>query len=110
MTHPEADTSGGRHIRRQTPPLGVSRRSEPSGQRVRETGVREVSHPGHVSVGSDQHRWGGNDLAEDGEIPHAVVPGVDQLDPLRPGRDVESARLTQVEQHRPSVVQQGEHA
>ena len=35
-----------------------------------------------------------------------VVLGVDQLDPVGPWSDVEAAGLTEVEQHRPGVVQQ----
>ena len=34
--------------------------------------------------------------------------GVDQLNPIRPWRDVEAAGLAEVEQHRPGIVQQGE--
>ena len=37
------------------------------------------------------------------------VFGVDQLDPVRPWSDVEAAGLTEVEEHRPGVVQQGEY-
>ena len=53
---------------------------------------------------------GRRDLAEDRELPHAVVRGVDQPDSIRPRRDVEAAGFTEVEEHGPGVVQQGEHA
>src|SRR5205085_540749 len=33
-----------------------------------------------------------------------------QLDSIRPGRDVKTAGFTEVEEHGPGVVQQGEHA
>ena len=53
---------------------------------------------------------GRSDLAEDRELPHAIVRGVDQPDSIRPRRDVEAAGFTEVEEHGPGVVQQGEHA
>ena len=53
---------------------------------------------------------GRSDLAEDRELPHAVVLGVDQPDSIRPRRDVEAAGFTEVEEHGPGVVQQGEDA
>jgi len=37
-----------------------------------------------MSVGSDQHGRGSSDLAKDRELPHAIVPGVDQPDSIRP--------------------------
>ena len=40
----------------------------------------------------------------------AGVLGVDELDAVRPRRDVEAAGLAEVEQHRPGVVQQREDA
>ena len=69
-------------------------------------GSVRLSHPGHVSVGPDQHGGGSGDLAEYRELPRPGVLGVDQLDPVRPRSDVEAAGLTEVEQHRPGVVQQ----
>ena len=42
------------------------------------------------------------------KLPRTNVFGVDQPDPTRPWSDVEAARLAEVEQHRPGIVQQGE--
>jgi hypothetical protein len=44
--------------------------------------------------------------AEYRELPLPLVARVDQLDPVSPWSDVEAAGLTEVEQHRPGVVQQ----
>ena len=63
-----------------------------------------------MPVGSDHHGRGRSDLAKDRELPHAIVPGVDQPDSIRPRRNVETAGFTEVEEHRPGVVQQGEDA
>ena len=63
-----------------------------------------------MAVGSDQHGRGRGDLAEDRELPHAVVGGVDQPDPIRPRREVEAAGRAEVEEHGPGVVQQVEDA
>ena len=51
--------------------------SEPHGQRVAQTGVRAVPHPGDVSIGSDQESGGGCHLTQDRELPVAAVLGVD---------------------------------
>jgi hypothetical protein len=67
-----------------------------------------VSHPGDISVGPNQHGSGSSDCAKHRKLPHAVVLGVDQLNSIRPWRDVEGAGLTEVEQHWAGVVQQGE--
>ena len=61
-----------------------------------------------MPVGPDQHGGGSGDRAEYRKFPWAGVFGVDQPDPVRPGRDVVAARLAEVEQHGPGVVQQGE--
>ena len=53
--------------------LGRSVRAEPGRQCSRQLRVGEVSRPGDVSVGSDQHGRGRSDLAEDRELPRAVV-------------------------------------
>jgi hypothetical protein len=63
-----------------------------------------------MPVGSDHHGRGRSDLAKDRELPHAGVPGVDQPDSIRPRRNVETAGFTEVEEHGPGVVQQGEYA
>ena len=61
-----------------------------------------------MSVGSDQHRTGRSDRAEYRELPHAVVPGVDQPNPIGPWFDVEAAGFAEVEEHGPGIVQQVE--
>src|SRR5207248_4723433 len=90
--------------------LSRSGRSEPGRKCLRQLRVREVSCPGDMPVGSDQHGRGSIDLAKDRELPHAIVPGVDQPDSIRPRRNVGTAGLTEVEEHGPGVVQQGEYA
>src|SRR3954467_15153256 len=89
--------------------LRPMRRSEPGGQRVRKVQAVAVSHPGDMSVGPDQHGTRSGDRAKCRKFPHAVVSGVDQLDPIRPRSDVEAAWLTEVEQHRLGAVEQGEY-
>src|SRR5262249_50458087 len=70
--------------------------------------LSEVSHPGHISVGPSQHgRWC-SDRTKYRKLPDGIVCGVDQLDPVRPWSDVEAAGFIEVEQHGPSVVQEGE--
>src|SRR5256885_7292155 len=88
--------------------LRRSGRSEPGRKCLRQLWIREVSRPGDMSVGSDQRCPGRSDLAQDRELPHAIVPGVDRPDSIRPRRDVETAGFTEVEEHGPGVVQQGE--
>jgi hypothetical protein len=69
------------------------------------------SHPRHIAVGPNQHGSGNSDHAKYRKLPPTHVFGVDHLDPIRPGRDVEATRVarpTEVEQHRPGSVQQGE--
>jgi hypothetical protein len=86
----------------------AGRRSEPSGERVDEPPLGQVSHPGHVSVGPNQHGGGSSDHTECRKLPWASVLGVDQLNPVRPWSDVEAAGLTEVDEHGPSTMQQGE--
>src|SRR3954454_2418214 len=62
-----------------------------------------------MSVGPDQHGTRSGDRAKCRKPPHAVVFGVDQLDPIRPRSDVEAAWLTEVEQQRPGIVEQAEY-
>src|ERR1019366_788177 len=85
-------------------------RSEPGRKCLTQLWVREVSRPGDMSVGSDQHGRGSSDLTKDRELPHAIVPGVDQPDSIRPRRNVETAGFTEVEEHGPGAVQQAEYA
>src|SRR5713226_5147729 len=63
-----------------------------------------------MSVGPNQHDSGGSDHAKDRKLPNASVFSVDQLNTIRPRRDVEAAGLTKVEQHRPGLVQEGEYS
>src|SRR3989441_13348683 len=62
-----------------------------------------------MSVGPNQHGRGGSDRAKYRKLPHTSIFSVDQLNSIRPWRDVEAARLTEVEQHRPGIVQEGEY-
>ena len=71
--------------------------------------MRELSHPGHVTVRPDQHGARSRDRAECRKLPLSGISGVDQLNPICPCGDVE-ARFAEVEEHRPGAVQQGEHA
>src|SRR3954468_19254574 len=71
--------------------------------------VRAVSDPRDVSVGPNQHGSGSSDRAEHRELPHISVSSVDPLNPIRPWSDIEGAGLTEVEQYRSGIVQQGEH-
>jgi hypothetical protein len=71
--------------------------SEPDGERVREPRVGVVSHPGDMSVGPDEHGGGSRDRADNRKLPNADVFGADQLNPIRPRSDVETAGLAEVE-------------
>jgi hypothetical protein len=83
-------------------------RTEPGRECSRQRWVPEISCPRDVSVGSDQHGPGRSDLAEDRELPHPIVAGVDQPDSIRPWRDVETAGFTKVQEHGPGLAQQGD--
>jgi hypothetical protein len=50
-----------------------------------------------MSVRSDQHGRGRSDLANDRQLPRAMVPGVEQPDAIRPTSNVETAGFTAVE-------------
>src|SRR5215212_6447246 len=82
--------------------------SEPSCQRVAQSGVSAVPYPGDVAIGSDQYGSGGGDVAQDWKLPIIGICGIDHLNPIGPGRDVEANGLSEVEEHRPGIVQQGE--
>ena len=68
-----------------------------------------VSHPGDMAIRPDQHGSRSGDRAKYRKFPRAIVFGVDQLYPIRPRSDVEAAWLTEVEQHRPGIVEQAEY-
>ena len=80
--------------------------SLPRRERFVEPVLRALAHPGHVAVGPDQHGDGSGDGSDDGKLPGARAVGVDMPDPVRPRGDVDAAGLTEVEQHRPGVVEQ----
>src|SRR5438445_3131901 len=90
--------------------MSRSCRSEPPRKRLRQILVREVSHPGHMTVGPNQHGAWRRDRAECRKLPRADVFGVDQLNPICPWSDVEAAGFTEVEEDWPGIVQQGEYA
>ena len=77
---------------------------------VSEPHLGQASHPGHISVGPGQHGGGSSDRPECRKLPRTNICGVDQLDPIRPRSDVQAAGLTEVEERRAGVVQQGEYA
>src|SRR5215468_5619172 len=62
-----------------------------------------------MSVGPNQHGGGSSDLPECWKLPRTNVFGVDQLNAICPWGDVQAAGLTEVEQHGPGAVQQGEY-
>lgn len=70
---------------------------EPCGERVGESFVGFISHPRHVSIRPDQDGSGSRDLADNGKLPRAKIFSIDDLNPISPWRDVEVARLTEVE-------------
>ena len=88
----------------------ASRWSEPDGQGILQSGVGTVSHPCHITVGSDQDSGGGGDLTEYRQFPRADMISLDQTHPVGPPGNLESAPLTEVHQHRRTVVKQGERS
>jgi hypothetical protein len=59
-----------------------------------------------VSVGSDEDRAGGGHFPEDGELPGAVVGGVDWPDSVSPWGCVEAGGFAEVEEHGAGVVEE----
>src|SRR3954454_4424082 len=84
----------------------VGRRTEPDPQRLSKTRLDDVADPGDVSVGPNEHGAGGRDRADRRKLPRAVVARVERLHAIGPARDAAAARRTEVEQHRPGIVQQ----
>jgi hypothetical protein len=79
-----------------------SRWSEPGGERLgKARAAFPLCHPGDISVGPDQHGRRGSHGAKDRELPQALKCGLDQLNPIGPGRDVDGAGLAELEQYRP---------
>src|SRR5438309_11111898 len=62
-----------------------------------------------MSVGPNQHGSRGTDRAKHRKLPQTSIFSVDQLYSIRPWRDVEAAGLSEVDQHRPGIVQEGEY-
>src|SRR5207237_2083170 len=77
---------------------------EPGRKGGRQPRVRELSHPGHITVRPDQHGARSRDRAEFWKLPLSAISGVDQLNSIRPCGDVE-ARFAEVEEHGPGAVQ-----
>src|SRR5881392_1217238 len=88
--------------------LHRGRRSEPCGERIMQPVLGSVSHPGHISVGPNQHGGGGSHRPDPRELPRTDVSGVDRLNAICPWSDVDDTGLTEVEQHGPGMVQQAE--
>src|SRR4029079_11006309 len=85
---------------------------EPGGQRIRQSKLCRVSHPGRMAIGPDQYGVGRGDRANDRKLPWPGICGVDPPDtmcPWLPSRDVDIALLTEIEQQRPRIVQQREN-
>src|SRR6266567_7581465 len=83
--------------------------AEPGSQRVAQSGICAVPHPGDVSIGSDQHGSGGRYLAQDWKLPITGVLGVDRQHPSCPRGDVEPPGLAEVQKNRAGVVEECEH-
>ena len=81
------------------------RRSEPSRQRVNKPWLSQLSDPRHISVGPNQYGTRSNNGSDRRQFPHTSIFGVDQANAIRPRSDIETAALTEVEQHRPRIVQ-----
>src|SRR5258708_29881347 len=62
-----------------------------------------------MPVGPNQHGGGSSDRPECRKLPRTDIFGVDQLNAICPWSDVEVPALTEVEQHRPGMVQEGEY-
>src|SRR5438876_2442138 len=62
-----------------------------------------------MSVGPNQQGGGGTDRAKYWKLPRTNGFGFDQLNSIHPRRDVEAPGLTEAEQHRPGIVQEGEY-
>src|SRR5262245_23087710 len=87
---------------------GADGRSEPGGQRVGKSPPGRDPHPSHISVWPYQHGGGRGDRAKYGKLPRTGIPGIDKPDPTGPRRNLEITGLTEVDQHGPGLVQQGE--
>src|SRR5437763_9133483 len=70
--------------------LRCCRWSEPGGERLTEADIGSLSYPGDIAVGPDQHGNGSRNRAGHRKLPHPIVFDIDQLDPIRPRRDIEA--------------------
>src|SRR5262245_66430840 len=84
--------------------LRRKRRSEPSRQRLREPRLSEVTDPRHISVGANQRGGGSSNRPKYRKIPRTNIIGVDQLNPIRPRRDVETTTFTEIDQQRTRMM------
>ena len=84
-------------------------RPEPGGERVNKPDLSLIPYPSHISIGPDQHGRGCGDRTHHRKIPFTNIFRLNRLNPIGPRSDVEAAGLTEVEQHRPGMTQQGEH-
>ena len=90
--------------------LHRSSRSKPGGQRVLESSLAFIADPRHVPVGPNQHGFGRGDLPDDGELPGAVVAGVDELTRSAQGAMSNAAGLAEIDQQGLRAVQQREQS
>src|SRR5262249_47438208 len=83
--------------------------AEPSGERVSEALLRQVAHPSYISVGPNQHGSGSSYGAKHRKLPRTNTCSADPPDPTPPWRNAEAPGLTEIEQYRSGILQQGEH-
>ena len=91
-------------------PRSVGPGAYPCHRAASEPMARSVARPGNISVGPDQHGGGSAHRADYRKTPFANIFRIGQLNATGPWTDVDAAGLTEVQQHRPGVVQQGEYA
>src|SRR3954469_23743703 len=92
-----------------TAPLGRNTRPEPGSQRVTKSSISSLSHPRHISIRPNQYCCRSSDSSDSRQLPLTVVPGVDQPDAIRPSSNVDAAGLSEVDYHRPRIMQQCEY-
>src|SRR5262249_48329873 len=97
----------GAHSTSLPPPETAAARPDPGPDSLGEPGRRSLADPRHVPVGPDQNGFRSGDLPDHGDLPLAGVRRVDQPDPIGPGGYVDGAGLTEVEQRRAGLVEQG---
>src|SRR5690606_6476580 len=65
---------------------------------------------GDITIRADQYGCWRRDFADHRKLPFAGVFCFDDLDPVRPGRDIAAPQHPEVEQHRPGLVKKTEYA